>query len=159
MPIGLIGGKYSTSKPISRMRGILPITSTKVPWRFSSSLIERGKISYQLAKRAAARSASTRYVTGSRDRNGRWRAAAIAFAVSAASTSASLRSASAFVNSLTMLFERFLGGAFGRLHFGEDQREQVPRFLEFEFDRLPGLQLLLHVIDERREVVAPRRSP
>ena len=46
--------------------------------------------------------------------------------------------------------------AFRRLHFGEHQREQMRGFVEFELDGLARLQLLLDVLDERREVVAPR---
>ena len=52
VPIGWIGGKYSTSKPMSRMRGRCAITSSNVPCRCGSSLAERGNISYQLEARA-----------------------------------------------------------------------------------------------------------
>ncbi len=53
-------------------------------------------------------------------------------------------------------FQRLRLGALRGFHFGQDQREQMPRFFKFQFDRLVGLQLLLHVIDQRSEVVAPR---
>ena len=82
----------------------------------------------------------------------------MAFAVAGASMSSSLRASSAFVNSLTIASSGALSlsGSSAVFDFGEDQREQMLRFLDFEFDGLPGLQLLLHVIDERREIVAPR---
>ncbi|MNN07350.1 hypothetical protein D3C81_1201740 [compost metagenome] len=53
------------------MAGSRRITSSKVPWRFSSPLSERGNSSYQLAKRAARRSASTGITVGWRLMNGR----------------------------------------------------------------------------------------
>ncbi len=58
-PIGWIGGKQRTSKPMSRTRGRCAITSSKVPWRAGSSVIERGNSSYQAAKPAASRSTSS----------------------------------------------------------------------------------------------------
>ena len=57
--MGWMGGKYSTSKPMSRTYGSLRMTSSNVPWRDSSSDMERGKSSYQAAKRAATRSTCT----------------------------------------------------------------------------------------------------
>ncbi len=52
--------------------------------------------------------------------------------------------------------ERLRDRAFGRFHFREHEREQMARFLDFQLDSLVGLQLFLHVLDERRKIVAPR---
>ena len=60
-PIGWIGGRYSTSKPISAMSSKRAATSAKVPWRPGSGMPSAGKSSYQAEKRARSRSTRTRY--------------------------------------------------------------------------------------------------
>ncbi len=60
----------------------------------------------------------------------------IAFAVSGASINASFAFGIGLGELLDDPFQRFGLRAFRRLHFGEHQREQMRRFLEFQFDRL-----------------------
>ncbi|MNT59443.1 hypothetical protein D3C72_1969570 [compost metagenome] len=59
--MGWMGGKYKTSKPMSRIIGRRSCTSLKVPWRSGSSVTERGNSSYQLANCAWIRSTSSGY--------------------------------------------------------------------------------------------------
>ena len=67
----------STSKPIARIiAGSRAITSTNVPWRAGSPLWLRGKISYQLAKPAAGRSASSGIAGSSCTKERPWRVGA-----------------------------------------------------------------------------------
>ena len=58
-PIGWIGGKYSTSKPISARYGNLSATSRNVPCLPGSAAAERGNISYQVLNSARLRSATS----------------------------------------------------------------------------------------------------
>src|SRR5438477_297267 len=57
-PTGWIGGRYTTSNPIAAARSSCASASLNVPCRPSPPL-ERGKNSYQAAKRARSRSAIT----------------------------------------------------------------------------------------------------
>src|SRR5205823_3328749 len=57
-PMGWIGGRYTTSKPIAAARSSCASASRKVAPR-RSSFPERGKNSYQAAKRARSRSENT----------------------------------------------------------------------------------------------------
>src|ERR1700751_3286989 len=60
LPIGWIGGRYTTSKPISAIRGSSAAAVPKVPCTGLPSAphppVERGNISYHEPKRASGRS-------------------------------------------------------------------------------------------------------
>ena len=57
MPMGWMGGKYSTSNPMPAMYGSHFSQSLKVPWRSGIGEHERGNTSYQALNRAFFRSA------------------------------------------------------------------------------------------------------
>ena len=65
LPIGWIGGKYTTSKPILAMRGNAFAAVAKVPCLglpfVSHPPVDRGNISYQALKHASRRSTQTPY--------------------------------------------------------------------------------------------------
>ncbi|MDT4861140.1 hypothetical protein FQZ97_957320 [compost metagenome] len=86
-PMGWIGGKYSTSKPMAAMAGRRASTSLKVPCTPGAGPVERGKSSYQVLKRARSRSANSGSSTEWRTacwRSG-WRRASSAYSSSSAS--------------------------------------------------------------------------
>ena len=58
MPIGWMGGRYSTSKPIAEISGSRASTSANVPCCPELCPAERGNSSYQVEKRARSRSTS-----------------------------------------------------------------------------------------------------
>ena len=63
LPIGWIGGRYTTSKPMSAMRAERAAAVVKVPCTglpsASQPPVERGNISYHALKRASGRSTQT----------------------------------------------------------------------------------------------------
>ena len=63
LPIGWIGGRYTTSNPISAIRGSAAVAVAKVPCTgfpsASQPPVERGNISYHEPKRASGRSTQT----------------------------------------------------------------------------------------------------
>ena len=65
-PIGWMGGRYTTSNPSSPTYGSILSASRKVPCRFGSVEVERGKNSYQELKTARSRSAKMRRSRSSR---------------------------------------------------------------------------------------------
>ena len=151
MPIGWIGGKYRTSKPIWRMSGRRAITSSNVPCRFGSPDCERGNSSYQLANSACGRSTST-LIGACCTTKGRSADAATAATVSGAvraCTAASTSSASSAL--IAVLNAAVLSGSC----LGKHLLEIVTRLGQLERDADAGLVLDLDLVAERRIVVAP----
>ncbi len=57
--MGWMGGRYSTSNPISATYGSLAMVSRRVPGRAGSGLVDRGNSSYHAPNRARSRSTTT----------------------------------------------------------------------------------------------------